>query len=60
MKAYLWTTGTIFGSIVVAHVWRVISESRSLAKDPFFMLLTILCASLCVWAASLVRRVGQR
>lgn len=55
MRAYLWITGTIFGSITVAHVWRVVSESRSLAKDPFFVLLTVLSAILCVWAASLVR-----
>lgn len=55
MKAYVWITGMIFGSITVAHVWRVISESRSLAKDPFFVALTVLSAGLCVWAASLVR-----
>lgn len=55
MRAYLWITGTIFGSITVAHVWRVVSESRSLAKDPFFVLLTVLSAILCIWAASLVR-----
>jgi len=55
MKAYLWITGTLFGSITVAHVWRIVSESRSLVRDPFFMLLTLLSAILCVWAASLVR-----
>ncbi|MGE5098645.1 MAG: hypothetical protein ACM3SX_01555 [Deltaproteobacteria bacterium] len=55
MRAYLWITGTIFGSITVAHVWRMVSESRSLAKDPFFILLTVISAILCVWAASLVR-----
>jgi hypothetical protein len=55
MKAYLWITGVIFGSITVAHVWRVISESRSLVKDPFFVILTLLSAGLCVWAARLVR-----
>jgi hypothetical protein len=45
----------IFGSITVAHVWRVISESRSLMKDPFFVILTLLSAGFCVWAARLVR-----
>jgi hypothetical protein len=59
MKAYLWITGTIFGSVAVAHVWRVISESRSLARDPFFVLLTLLSAALCVWAASLVRSTSR-
>ena len=55
MKAYLWITGMIFGSITVAHVWRVFSESRSLLNDPFFVILTLLSAGLCVWAARLVR-----
>ena len=55
MKAYLLTTGTIFGLVTLAHIWRVISESSSLAKDPFFMLLTVLSASLCIWALRLIR-----
>jgi hypothetical protein len=55
MKAYLWTTGTLFGLITISHIWRVISESRSLARDPFFVLLTLLSAGLCFWALRLVR-----
>jgi hypothetical protein len=55
MRAYLWTTGTIFGLIVVAHVARVITESHELARDPFYVLLTVLAAGLCVWAVRLLR-----
>jgi len=55
MKAYLWTTGTLFGLIAGAHVLRVISESRLLAKDPFFVALTLLSAGFCVWGLSLAR-----
>jgi hypothetical protein len=59
MKAYLITTGIIFGLIVVAHVWRVIDEGVQRAKDPVFIILTALAASLCVWAWRLVAKLPR-
>jgi hypothetical protein len=56
MKAYLITTGVIFGLVTVAHIWRIIAESPQLGKDPWFVLLTIVTAALCVWACRLLRR----
>lgn len=56
MKAYLITTGTLFGLIVLAHIWRVFSESWHLATDPFFVLLTIAAAALSFWAFHLLNR----
>ena len=50
MKAYVITTGTVFGLIVVAHIWRAIAEGPALARDPIFILVTIAPASLSVWA----------
>jgi hypothetical protein len=41
MKAYLITTGTVFGLIVLAHLWRVFEEGAHLARDPVFILLTV-------------------
>lgn len=55
MKAYLITTGTVFTLVTAAHIWRVIGESAALARDPGFMVLTIVAASLSVWAWRLVR-----
>ena len=55
MKAYVMTTGAIFGLIVLAHVARVVAEGPRLATDPFFVLLTVLAAALCVWAVRLLR-----
>lgn len=55
MRAYVLTTGTIFGLITVAHVWRVVSESRTLARDPFFVLLTLASAGFSFWALRLAR-----
>jgi len=55
MKAYLITTGSVFTLVEAAHIWRVISESAALARDPWFILLTVLAAALSVWAWRLLR-----
>jgi hypothetical protein len=55
MKAYLVTTGIIFALIGVAHILRVFAEGPRLAKDPFFILLTLLTFALSVWAWRLLR-----
>jgi hypothetical protein len=59
MKAYLITTGAIFGLITVAHIWRFVVEGSSLVNEPVFVLLTILSAALCVWAVLLLRRSNR-
>ena len=56
MKAYVITTGVVFGLITVAHVWRVIEEGHQLAAEPWFILLTLAAASLCFWAVRLLWR----
>jgi hypothetical protein len=58
MKPYLITTGTIFGLITVAHIWRMIGENHHLAVDPFFLALTVLSTFLCGWAFRLLRRAS--
>ena len=49
MKAYVMTTGTLFGLLTAAHVWRMLEE-RHLATDPWYMLITAGTLVLCVWA----------
>ena len=49
MKAYIVTTGTLFGLIVVAHVLRIVAEPH-LAADPWYILLTAAAAGMSVWA----------
>ena len=56
MRAYVITTGAIFGLLVVAHVWRVFAESPALARDPWYILITLFAALLSVWALRLLRR----
>jgi hypothetical protein len=59
MKAYLITTGTVFGLITLAHVWRALAEGPRLAKDPLFELLTLAAAALSVWAWRLLSRSSR-
>ena len=56
MKAYILISGTLFGLIVVAHIARVVSESLSVAKDPWFILSTAISAGMCYWSWRLLRR----
>jgi hypothetical protein len=56
MKAYLITTGTVFGLIVLAHIARVFAEGLRLATDPVFVLLTLAPAGLSLWAWCLLSR----
>ena len=59
MKAYLITTGTVFGLITLAHICRVFVEGPRLAKDPVFILLTLLAIALCIWAWRLLGRSSR-
>jgi hypothetical protein len=49
MKAFLITAGTVFALITVVHIVRVFGE-RALARDPIFILLTLVPAALSAWA----------
>ena len=55
MKAYIMTTGTVFGLITLAHLLRIVEEGSHLAKEPWFVLLTVAAAALSVWAFRLLR-----
>jgi hypothetical protein len=59
MKAYLITTGTVFALITLAHILRVVAEGSRIAKDPFFILLTLLAAGLSFWAWRLLLRSSR-
>lgn len=60
MKAYVMTTGTLFGLLTVAHLLRIIQEGRHLATDPLFILSTVAAGSLGVWAWRLLRSSTQQ
>jgi hypothetical protein len=60
MKAYLLTTGVVFGLIAAAHVMRVMVEGTHLATDPLFVFLTLAAAGLCLWAGRLLRVLNRQ
>ena len=55
MKAYVMTTGAVFGLIALAHLLRIFAEGPRLATDPFFVLLTVIAGTLSFWAWRLLR-----
>jgi hypothetical protein len=58
MKAYVMVTGILFGVLTIAHVWRMIEE-RGLATNPWYILITVAAAVLCLWACRLLWRSGR-
>jgi hypothetical protein len=56
MKAYVITTGAVFGLLTLLHLWRVIEEGPQLATEPWYILITIAAAALCLWALRLLWR----
>ena len=59
MKAYVMTTGALFGLLTGVHIWRAIEERSHLATDPWYILITLAAAGLCLWAFSLLRRSSR-
>ena len=59
MRLYLMVTGGVFGLITVAHIWRIVAENPHLALEPWFILLTLLSAGLCLWAVRLLLRLPR-
>lgn len=54
MKAYVATTGVLFLALAAAHVLRVLNEHH-LARDPWFVISTVIAVSLSGWALRLYR-----
>ena len=55
MRAYVGITGAVFGLLALAHVWRVAEEGVRLARDPFFVVITIVATALSAWSWQLLR-----
>ena len=58
MKAYLITTGVIFGLLTIFHVWRSFSET-GFHHDLWFVAITLLSAGFCIWAFQLLRKTSR-
>lgn len=54
MKAYVTTTGAVFGLLTLAHIWRGFVEPN-LVRAPWFILITLITFALCLWALRLLK-----
>jgi hypothetical protein len=61
MKAYLVTTGVLFGLLSVLHVWRAIAEWPRVIGDAGFLLQIVVTVALpgvlCWWAWRLLQKL---
>lgn len=55
MKAYVMTSGSLFGLLVLAHVVRIVMEGPRVMQDPWFAGFTIAAAALSLWACRVLR-----
>jgi hypothetical protein len=60
VKAYILTTGVLFGAITIAHLLRMFMAEPATARDPWYLLLTVAAAALCLWAFRLLWRSGRK
>ena len=58
MKAFLATTGTVFGLLVIVHLVRIRVEPN-MARDPWFWIITVIAGALSVWAWRLFRQLPR-
>jgi hypothetical protein len=59
MRAYVITTGIVFGLIVLGHIARAMAEGLGLVKDPFFILTTLAAVALSLWAWHVFRSIPR-
>jgi hypothetical protein len=55
VRTYVITTGVVFGLLAVVHIWRAIEEGPQLAKDPWYVLITVAAGALSLWAWRVLR-----
>jgi hypothetical protein len=60
MKAYLLTTGTLFGILAAIHVFVVVAQLRVRGSDPWPAVVLEISAGFNVWAWRLMRVPGAR
>jgi len=56
VKAYLATTGVVFGILTALHIWRIIAEGGGPGREPWFLFISVVAAGFTVWSAVLLLR----
>jgi hypothetical protein len=55
MRAYVITSGLLFGLVFLAHIARVVLEGQATLRDPFFVGSSLLALGMVAWCAVIVR-----
>jgi tetrahydromethanopterin S-methyltransferase subunit E len=58
MRAYVTTTGVVFGLLVLVHFWRAVVEDFKPFTEPAFVLITLFALGLSAWSVYLLRRTS--
>ncbi|MFL5541495.1 MAG: hypothetical protein ACJ8J0_21085 [Longimicrobiaceae bacterium] len=56
MRAYVVTTGVIFGLLTAAHLLRMFTGNPGPGETPWYIAITATTAALSAWAFYLLRR----
>ncbi len=56
MRAYVLTTGIVFGLLTLAHLWRIAAEGADLLTSPLWVGITLGAGALAIWAWRLLRQ----
>ena len=56
MRRYLLISGILFGLLALVQVARIAIETISVARDPYFLVSTLITAGFAIWAWKLMRR----
>ena len=62
MKAYLITTGSLFGLLALVHMWRIVGQWPRLLHDSGEIIeagIGVVAVALCLWAWRLLRRSAR-
>jgi len=59
MRAYVRTTGVLFALLTALNVADSPADWPVRARDPWFVLSTVIAAALTAWAWSVARRVAD-
>ena len=59
MKAYLITTGMLFGALAALHVYVVVQRGPALATDPWPAIVLVIAGAMSIWAGRLLFKASK-
>ena len=60
MRAYVATSGVVFGLVVIAHIARLVVEGPRALHSPVFIVASFLAVGMLVWSVLVYLRLGHR